>query len=159
MEQIWEGKATYSIEADQRIPRAGASLTVCLRFIPLAKGVKVWTLVSKVIETHDLSLESRYMDAVGDHKTLKRTICKEESEVGNSEPLEYFHDGAEGYKLLQTLKLPHYTSLYTQSFSTESIQVKHMLRISVRFVNAGGHLSEACNIFPSRSIVLSLTEV
>lgn len=99
-----------------------------------------------MVERHDLSLESSVVDAVENSSSSTRVICKDEIEIDNLAPTECLGNGAEGFEIVQTVRLPTEPSLYTQSFVTKGIRVKHTLNIVVHLLNADGHISEVCLI-------------
>jgi hypothetical protein len=142
VENIWPSKIEYSISTPSKAVVFGASLRVDFRLIPLLKGLKIGTITSQLIESHDLTLNPEDPDSI--HNTYKttRTIKTDEYELDEEAHLEIIDEAAEGFQFHRYLDLPTTLSRCLQDTDTKGIKVRHKLKFRIQLHNPDGHISE-----------------
>ena len=143
VENIWPNKIEYSIVVPQKAVVFGSSIPLETRFTPLLKGLDVGDVSIKLIEIHDIILQSYTGHAL---RQFKR-----EREVANwTLPMsrdEHWQDmiedtGQEGWVMNTSLDLPKKLGKCIQDVNVQGIKVRHKLKLVVALKNPDGHISE-----------------
>ncbi|KMU74232.1 CreD [Coccidioides immitis RMSCC 3703] len=106
VENIWPNKLEYCLSVPNKAVIFGTSVTVNFRLVPLLKGLKIGTVLSQFIETHELAIPSD--DPSQHRKTSKtsRTIFSDSLEVDSERDLQVLDEEVEGYKFSKTWDMP-----------------------------------------------------
>jgi arrestin-related trafficking adapter 4/5/7 len=140
---VWPNKLEYSITTPTRAVIFGTSLRVDFRLAPLLKGLKIGTVTSQLIESHDFTLNSKDLDPLQNNYKTTRLVTfdmytlSEEDRAGilNNEEVD-------GYQFSRTLDLPKTLRKCMQDTDTEGVKIKHKLKFRLQLHNPDGHTSE-----------------
>jgi hypothetical protein len=143
LENVWPDKLEYSITTPSRAVIFGTSLRVDFRLLPLLKGLKIGTITSQLIESHDFTLNSENSDTAQNHYRTTRPITfdmytlSEEDQVGILD-----NEEADGCQFSRMLDLPKTLRKCMQDTDTQGIKIKHKLKFRIQLHNPDGHTSE-----------------
>lgn len=142
VENIWPNKIEYSISTPTKAVIFGTSVRIDFRLVPLLKGLKIGTITSQLIETHELTMNPE--DPVSVHNTYKstRTIKTDEYELNEDEQLEILDETVEGFQFSRSLELPQTLSRCLQDADVKGIKIRHKMKFRVQLLNPDGHTSE-----------------
>ncbi|QVM07221.1 hypothetical protein D8B26_001925 [Coccidioides posadasii str. Silveira] len=142
VENIWPNKLEYCLSVPNKAVIFGTSVTVNFRLVPLLKGLKIGTVLSQFIETHELAIPSD--DPSQHRKTSKtsRTIFSDSLEVDSERDLQVLDEEVEGYKFSKTWDMPKTLRKCLQDTDANGIRIRHKLKFRVQLQNPDGHTSE-----------------
>lgn len=142
MENIWPNKIEYSISTPTKAVIFGTSVRIDFRLIPLLKGLKIGTITSQLIETHELTMNPDDPTTVQNTYKSTRTIKTDDYELNEDEQLEILDETAEGFQFHRTLDIPHSLSRCLQDTDVKGIKIRHKLKFRIQLHNPDGHTSE-----------------
>ncbi|EED23327.1 carbon catabolite repression protein CreD, putative [Talaromyces stipitatus ATCC 10500] len=142
VENIWPNKIEYSISTPTKAVIFGTSVRIDFRLIPLLKGLKIGTITSQLIETHELTMNPDDPTTVQNTFKSTRTIKTDDYELNEEEQLEILDETAEGFQFHRMLELPHSLSRCLQDTDVKGIKIRHKLKFRVQLHNPDGHTSE-----------------
>lgn len=142
VENIWPNKIEYSISTPTKAVIFGTSVQVDFRLIPLLKGLKIGTITSQLIETHELTMNPDDPTTVQNTYKSTRTIKTDDYELNEDEQLEILDETAEGFQFHRTLDIPHSLSRCLQDTDVKGIKIRHKLKFRIQLHNPDGHTSE-----------------
>uniref|UniRef100_A0A093VT96 Carbon catabolite repressor D n=1 Tax=Talaromyces marneffei PM1 TaxID=1077442 RepID=A0A093VT96_TALMA len=142
VENIWPNKIEYSISTPTKAVIFGTSVRIDFRLIPLLKGLKIGTITSQLIETHELTMNPDDPTTVQNTYKSTRTIKTDDYELNEDEQLQILDETAEGFQFHRTLELPHSLSRCLQDTDVKGIKIRHKLKFRVQLHNPDGHVSE-----------------
>ncbi|KAK3316167.1 hypothetical protein B0H66DRAFT_604478 [Apodospora peruviana] len=143
VENIWPNKVEYSIMVPQKAVVFGSSIPLETRFTPLLKGLELGDVTVKLMEAHDIVLQSSTGHTLREYR-------KEQEVAGWTIPMsrdEHWQDmiedtGQEGWVMKAQLDLPRKLGRCIQDVNTQGIKVRHKLKLVVALKNPDGHISE-----------------
>jgi len=147
IENIWPNKIDYSIVVPQKAVVFGSCIDIEMRFTPLLKGLEVGKITIKLMEIHDIILQSS--NAVREHKkereidTWTIEVTREDhwqDVIQDSGPEGW--EGQEGWVVHDSLPLPKRLTSCVQDVNSRGIKIRHKLKIVVALNNPDGHVSE-----------------
>lgn len=144
IENIWPNKIEYSIVVPQKAIVFGSSIPVEMRFTPLLKGLELGDITVKLIEVHDILVQSQASHNVREHKK-EREIDTWTVPVSREEHWRDIIDGEhgpEGWMIEASLDLPKKLTKCLQDVNTQGIKIRHKLKMVVALNNPDGHVSE-----------------
>lgn len=141
MENIWPNKIEYSINTPTKAVVFGTSIRVEFKLIPLLKGLRVGTITSQLIESHDLTLNPEDPDSTRNTYKHTRPIVTDEYEV-DDDNIEVIDDAAEGYQFMRYLDIPQTLTRCLQDTDTKGIKIRHKMKFRIQLHNPDGHVSE-----------------
>jgi hypothetical protein len=142
VENIWPNKIEYSISTPTKAVIFGTSVRIDFRLIPLLKGLKIGTITSQLIETHELTMNPDDPTTVQNTYKSTRTIKTDDYELNEDEQLEILDETAEGFQFHRTLDIPHSLSRCLQDTDVKGIKIRHKLKFRIQLHNPDGHTSE-----------------
>ncbi|KAL1859515.1 hypothetical protein VTK73DRAFT_7578 [Phialemonium thermophilum] len=143
VENIWPNKIEYSITIPQKAVVFGTSIPLHARFTPLLKGLELGDISVKLVEVHEVVIQTQHGTSVRQHK--------KEKEVSHwTVPMsreEHWQDmiedtGQEGWVMNTALDLPRKLGKCVQDVNVHGIKVRHKLKLVVALKNPDGHVSE-----------------
>ncbi|KAK2074652.1 hypothetical protein P8C59_008843 [Phyllachora maydis] len=154
VENIWPNKVEYSIVIPQKAVVFGSTIPLETRFTPLLKGLELGDVNIKLVETHDLLMQTSAGHPVRQYK--------KELEVANwTLPMsreEHWQDmiedtGQEGWVMKASLDLPRKLSKCLQDVNAQGIKIRHKLKLVLALKNPDGHTSELRATLPVTIII------
>lgn len=110
--------------------------------VPLLKGLRIGTVVTQLVESHELTI--CVDDSSQQRKVAKssRIIFSESFHVDNEKDLQILNEEAEGYNFSKTWSLPKTLRKCLQDTDVKGIKIRHKLKFRVQLLNPDGHTSE-----------------
>ncbi|KKY17494.1 putative carbon catabolite repression protein [Phaeomoniella chlamydospora] len=142
VENIWPNKIEYSISTPSKAVVFGTSVRVDFRLIPLLKGLRIGTISSQVIESHDFTLDPDVVQSYSNNYRHTKVVATDEYVMDESADPQILDEEAEGYQLTRQLELPKTLNKCLQDTDTRGIKVRHKLKFNVQLHNPDGHTSE-----------------
>jgi hypothetical protein len=141
VENIWPNKIEYSIVVPQKAVVFGSCIPLDMRFTPLLKGLELGDITIKLLEIHEIILQTNH--AFKEHKK-ERVIDTWIVSVSRDEHWQDMIDdsGQEGWVVNMSLNLPKKLSRCLQDVNTRGIKIRHKLKLVVSLKNPDGHISE-----------------
>lgn len=150
IDNLWEGKAEYSIGISQASSALGSMLGVTMRIHPLLKGLQLGPIAVQLFETLRIS---NLIDAASfakyhrDRKVAEWSLDTD----GEQHWYEMMEDNSrEGWMISVPIQLPTRLDQCAQDVNRLGIHVSHQFHITVRLKIADGHYSEVC--YPSERV-------
>ncbi|KAG7286103.1 hypothetical protein NEMBOFW57_008406 [Staphylotrichum longicolle] len=149
IENIWPNKIDYSIVVPQKAVVFGSCIPVEMRFTPLLKGLELGDIKIKLMEVHDIVLQSPAGHAIREHKKEREVdswtipVSREEhwqDVITDSGPGRL--EGQEGWVVNTSLTLPKKLTKCLQDVNAKGIKVRHKLKLVVALNNPDNHVSE-----------------
>lgn len=149
IENIWPNKIDYSIVVPQKAVVFGSCIPIEMRFTPLLKGLDLGDITIKLVEVHDLVLQSPTGHNIREHKKERDIdswtipVTREEhwqDVIQDSGPEGW--EGQEGWVVNTSLTLPKKLTQCLQDVNTRGIKIRHKLKLVVALINPDGHVSE-----------------
>ncbi|CAG7920099.1 unnamed protein product [Penicillium olsonii] len=141
VDNIWPNKIEYSISTPTKAIVFGTAIHVDFKLIPLLKGLRIGTITSQLIESHDLTLNPEDPDSIRNTYKITRTILTDEHEM-DEDSFEIIDEAAEGYHCARVLDMPQTLTRCLQDTDTKGIKVRHKLKFRIQLHNPDGHVSE-----------------
>ncbi|KAL2256975.1 hypothetical protein VTK26DRAFT_824 [Humicola hyalothermophila] len=143
VENIWPNKIEYSIVVPQKAVVFGSQIPVEMRFTPLLKGLELGDITIKLIEVHNIILQTHGGAQTREHKKEREV----DSWVISPKRDEHWQDmidetGQEGWVMNQSLNLPKKLGKCLQDVNAKGIKIRHRLKLVVALINPDGHISE-----------------
>lgn len=143
VENIWPNKIEYSIIVPQKAVVFGSSIAFESRFTPLLKGLELGDIAIRLIEVHELIVDSSSGQPV-------RELRKEKEVQLWTIPItreEHWQDmiedtGQEGWVMNASLDLPKKLGGCLQDVNCNGIKIRHKLKLVLSLKNPDGHISE-----------------
>jgi hypothetical protein len=149
IENIWPNKIDYSIVVPQKAVVFGSCIPVEMRFTPLLKGLELGDIKIKLMEVHDIVLQSPAGHNIREHKKEREIdswtvpVSREEhwqDVITDSGPEGW--EGQEGWVVNTSLTLPKKLTKCLQDVNAKGIKVRHKLKLVVALNNPDSHVSE-----------------
>ncbi|WEW58188.1 hypothetical protein PRK78_003656 [Emydomyces testavorans] len=142
VENIWPNKLEYSLSIPSKAIIFGTSVTVNFRMVPLLKGLRIGSIISHLIETHELTAKAD--DASQQPKTSKssRLIFSESFQIDSEKDLQILNEEVEGYSFSKSWELPKTLRKCLQDTDAKGFKIRHKLKFKVQLHNPDGHTSE-----------------
>ncbi|KAK3905237.1 hypothetical protein C8A05DRAFT_12925 [Staphylotrichum tortipilum] len=149
IENIWPNKIDYSIVVPQKAVVFGSCIPIEMRFTPLLKGLELGNITIKLMEIHDIVLQSAAGNITRQHKR-EREIDSWTIQVTKEEHWQdVIHEGGpdgwegqEGWVVNSSLPLPKKLTKCLQDVNAKGIKIRHKLKLVVALVNPDAHVSE-----------------
>ncbi|KAK3331979.1 hypothetical protein B0T19DRAFT_90545 [Cercophora scortea] len=143
VENIWPNKVEYSIVVPQKAVVFGSNIPLETRFTPLLKGLDLGDITIKLIEVHDIVLQSPMGHNLREHRKEKEVMMWTIPMNRDEHWQDMIEDtGQEGWVMRTTLDLPRKLGKCVQDVNTHGIKVRHKLKLVVALKNPDGHISE-----------------
>ncbi|KAK0629140.1 hypothetical protein B0T17DRAFT_505729 [Bombardia bombarda] len=143
VENIWPNKVEYSIVVPQKAVVFGSSIPLETRFTPLLKGLELGDVSVKLMETHDIILQSQTGHTLREHRKEKEVMSWTIPMTREEHWQDMIEDtGQEGWLMKTSLDLPKKLGSCIQDVNTKGIKVRHKLKMVVGLKNPDGHISE-----------------
>lgn len=149
IENIWPNKIDYSIVVPQKAVVFGSCIPFEMRFTPLLKGLELGNVTIKLVEIHDIVLQSPAGNITRQHKREREIdswtiqVTKEEhwqDMIHEAGPDGW--EGQEGWVINSSLPLPKKLTKCLQDVNAKGIKIRHKLKLVVALVNPDAHVSE-----------------
>ena len=149
IENIWPNKIDYSIVVPQKAVVFGSCIPVEMRFTPLLKGLELGDITIKLMEIHDIVLQSPVGNSAKGHKKEREIeswtfpVTREEhwqDVICDSGPEGW--EGQEGWVVNTSLALPKKLTRCLQDVNAKGIKIRHKLKLVVTLNNPDNHVSE-----------------
>ncbi|KAK0707561.1 hypothetical protein B0H67DRAFT_497009 [Lasiosphaeris hirsuta] len=143
VENIWPNKIEYSIVVPQKAVVFGSSIPLETRFTPLLKGLELGDVTIRLMEVHDIILQSLTGQTVKEHKK-EREVHTWIIPMSREEHWQNLIDdsGQEGWVMNTSLDLPRTLGKCIQDVNALGIKIRHKLKLVVALKNPDGHVSE-----------------
>ncbi len=149
IENIWPNKIDYSIVVPQKAVVFGSCVPIEMRFTPLLKGLELGNITIKLMEIHDIVLQTPAGNVARQHKR-EREIDSWTIQVTKEEHWQdMIHEGGpdgwegqEGWVVNSSLPLPKKLTKCLQDVNAKGIKIRHKLKLVVALVNPDAHVSE-----------------
>lgn len=143
VENIWPNKIEYSIVVPQKAVVFGSHIPIEMRFTPLLKGLELGDVTIKLIEVHDILLQTHANAQVREHRKEREV----DSWIITPKREEHWQDmidenGQEGWVMNQSLNLPKKLGKCLQDVNAKGIKIRHKLKLVVALINPDNHVSE-----------------
>lgn len=142
VENVWPNKIEYSISTPSKAVIFGTSLQVDFKLVPLLKGLRIGTISTQLIETHDLTLNPEATNSLRASNKFTRVIMSDDHEMDRDTEPEIINEEAEGYQFSRVLDLPKTLNKCLQDVDTCGIKIKHKLKFRIQLHNPDEHISE-----------------
>ncbi|KAH8897100.1 hypothetical protein GQ53DRAFT_791767 [Thozetella sp. PMI_491] len=143
VENIWPNKVEYSIVIPQKAVVFGSAIPLETRFSPLLKGLEMGDITVKLVEIHELLLQSITGHTLREHKK-EREVASWTLPMSREEHWQDLIEdtGQEGWVMNASLDLPKKLGKCLQDVNTQGIKIRHKLKLVVALKNPDGHVSE-----------------
>ncbi|KAK0709776.1 hypothetical protein B0T26DRAFT_654179 [Lasiosphaeria miniovina] len=143
VENIWPNKVEYSIVIPQKAVVFGSSIPLETRFTPLLKGLELGDITIRLLEVHDILLQSHAAHSVREHKKEKEIASWTIPMSRDEHWQDMIEDtGQEGWVMGTALDLPRKLGKCLQDVNAQGIKIRHKLKLVVALKNPDGHISE-----------------
>ena len=142
VENIWPNKIEYSISTPSKAVVFGTSIRVDFRLVPLLKGLRIGTITTQVLESHDFILDPDVLNSYANSYKNQKIIATDEHTLDENEDPEILDEEAEGFQFHRILELPKTLKRCLQDTDTRGIKIRHKLKFNVQLHNPDGHTSE-----------------
>lgn len=151
MENVWPNKIEYSISTPSKAVIFGTSIKVEFRLLPLLKGLKIGTISTQVLESHEFTLDPEAGTGLHNNYKTVKTIAVDEHELDEETDRQILDEEAEGFNFIRYLDLPKTLNRCLQDTDVCGIKIRHKLKFNVQLLNPDGHTSEVRYIGTSPS--------
>ncbi|KAK0640894.1 hypothetical protein B0T16DRAFT_334276 [Cercophora newfieldiana] len=143
VENIWPNKIEYSIVVPQKAVVFGSSIPLETRFSPLLKGLELGDITIRLMEVHDIIVNSPTGHTVREYRR-EREVSTWTIPMSREEHWQDMIDdtGQEGWVMSTSLDLPRKLGKCIQDVNAQGIKVRHKLKLVVALKNPDGHVSE-----------------
>jgi hypothetical protein len=143
VENIWPNKVEYSIVIPQKAVVFGSAIPLQTRFTPLLKALELGDITIKLVEVHEISLQSPAGHIIREHKKEKE-VTSWTLPMSREEHWQDMIDdsGQEGWLMNASLDLPRRLGKCLQDVNAQGIKIRHKLKMVVALKNPDGHISE-----------------
>ncbi|KAH7140007.1 hypothetical protein B0J13DRAFT_639261, partial [Dactylonectria estremocensis] len=149
VEDTWVDKVDYSLAIPTKAAVFGGSVTLEMRFTPLAKGLELGVIAVTLMEIGEFSMHSRHHIYTRAYRT-ERTVSSWNFEVSRERDWQDTIEDTsqEGWVLSKKLDLPKRLRECIQDLDVQGIKVRHKLKVNVSLNNRDGHVSQLDTAFP-----------
>ncbi|EOO01778.1 putative arrestin domain-containing protein [Phaeoacremonium minimum UCRPA7] len=146
VENIWPNKVEYSIVVPQKAVVFGSEIPLETRFTPLLKGLEIGDITCKLVEVHDIIVQSFQGHSIREYKKEKEVAQWTVAMSREEHWQDMIEDtGQEGWVMNTTLDLPRKLGKCMQDVNVHGIKIRHKLKMVVALKNPDGHISEVSN--------------
>ncbi|RHZ50674.1 uncharacterized protein CDV56_106574 [Aspergillus thermomutatus] len=133
IENFWPEKVIYNVSVPSQAWAFGGVIPLTVRFIPLRKGLRLDTILSRLVEYQKTTRPVP--------SSRSRDVVLDEYQAPNSGELDIVHDGGDWYQVTRRLQLPQSTRHCLQSVLNGLMPVTHCLNVQIGLKNPEGHTS------------------
>lgn len=136
MDDVWPEKLDYSMSIPTKGVVFGSAIRVDFKMIPLTKGLMIKSISSDLVEIRHL----RFIRCPRRNRIHRVIVQNEWVLPDDMETVEI--DGQYGYRFHRLIQIPKSLNGCIQSVNTRGIEVKHMIKFTMRLRNPDEHQSE-----------------